>query len=166
MKTYKIQIILALVFGLIAINTNAQETKKVLGTVGGEKLGDDGIVICVLGTQACMPVNIDKTMTVKYQGKDTKLTDLPFALYLEADIDGKINKITNINIDERKTVICFAEYKEGNDEKLTKLLKGINGVGNFQLYPKSNQVYIEYNPKQISYAILENKVKNAGFILE
>ena len=144
----------------------AQETKKVLGTIGNEKLGDDRIVICVLGTQACMPVNIDKSMTVKYQGRDTKLTDLPFALYLEADIDGSTNKIKAVSIDESKTVICFEEYKEGNDEKLTRLLKGINGVNSFKFYPNSNQVYIEYNPKQISYSSIESNVKNAGFILE
>jgi len=165
MITNKIKIILAFVFALAGLNSNAQETKKVLGTVGNEKLGDDRIVICVLGTQACMPVNIDKTMTVEYQGEDTKLTDLPFAIYLEANIDDN-NKITSISIDEKKTVICFAEHKKGDDEKLTRLLKEINGVENFKLYPKSNQVYIEYNPTELSYASLEGKVKSAGFILE
>lgn len=154
-----------LIFGLSIANIYAQETEKVVGTVGGEKLGDDGIVICVLGTQACMPVQIDKSMTVKYKGKETKLTDLPFALYLEAGLNDN-NKIITINIDERKTVICFTELKKGDDEKLTGLLKGINGVEDFRLYRKSNQVLIEYNPKQIAYRELEAKVKNAGFILE
>ena len=153
-----------LIFGLSIANIYAQETEKVIGTVGGEKLGDDGIVICVLGTQACMPVQIDKTMTVKYNGKDTKLTDLPFALFLEAELNG--NKITTLKIDESKTVICFAEHKEGDDEKLTGLLNEIKGVEDFTLYHKSNQVLIEYNPKQIAYSELEAKVKNAGFILE
>ena len=153
-----------LIFGLSIANIYAQETEKVIGTVGGEKLGDDGIVICVLGTQACMPVQIDKNMTVKYNGKETKLTDLPFALFLEAELNG--NKITTLKIDERKTVICFAEHKDGDDEKLTALLKGITGVKSFKLYRKSNQVLIEYNPKQIAYSELEAKVKNAGFILE
>ena len=153
-----------LIFGVSIAGIYAQETEKVAGTVGGEKLGDDGIVICVLGTQACMPVQIDKNMTVKYNGKETKLTDLPFALYLEAELNG--NKITTINIDERKTVICFAEHKEGDDEKLTVLLNGIKGLKKFKLYRNSNQVLIEYNPKQIAYSELEAKVKNAGFILE
>ncbi|MGB4674128.1 MAG: hypothetical protein WBH99_09355 [Azovibrio sp.] len=153
-----------LIFGLSIANIYAQETEKVIGTVGGEKLGDDRIVICVLGTQACMPVQIDKNMTVKYNGEETKLTDLPFALYLEAELNG--NKITTIKIDERKTVICFAEHKAGDDEKLTGLLNGIKGVEDFTLYHKSNQVLIEYNPKQIAYSELEAKVKNAGFILE
>ena len=153
-----------LIIGLSIANIYAQGTEKVIGTVGGEKLGDDGIVICVLGTQACMPVQIDKTMTVKYNGKNTKLTDLPFALYLEAELNG--NKITTIKIDERKTVICFAEHKVGDDEKLAGLLNGIKGVENFKLYHQSNQVLIEYNPKQIAYSELEAKVKNSGFILE
>jgi hypothetical protein len=153
-----------LIFGVSIANIYAQETEKVIGTVGGEKLGDDGIVICVLGTQACMPVQIDKTMTVKYNGKETKLTDLPFALFLEAELNG--NKITTLKIDERKTVICFAEHKDGDDEKLTNLLNGIKGVEKFKLYRKSNQVLIEYNPKQIAYSELEAKVKNSGFILE
>jgi hypothetical protein len=153
-----------LIFGVSIANIYAQKTEKVIGTVGGEKLGDDGIVICVLGTQACMPVQIDKNMTVKYNGEETKLTDLPFALYLEAELNG--NKITTINIDERKTVICFAEHKEGDDEKLTVLLNGIKGLKKFKLYRNSNQVLIEYNPKQIAYSELEAKIKNAGFILE
>ena len=153
-----------LIFGLSIANIYAQETEKVIGTVGGEKLGDDGIVICVLGTQACMPVQIDKNMTVKYNGKETKLTDLPFALYLEAELNG--NKITTIKVDEKKTVICFAEHKKGDDEKLTVLLNGIKGVKKFKQYRNSNQVLIEYNPKQIAYRALEAKVKNAGFILE
>ncbi|NSW46510.1 MAG: hypothetical protein HPY79_11910 [Bacteroidales bacterium] len=75
-----------LIFGVSIANIYAQETEKIIGTVGGEKLGDDGIVICVLGTQACMPVQIDKNMTVKYNGEETKLTDLPFALYIEAEL--------------------------------------------------------------------------------
>lgn len=155
-----------LIFGLSIANIQAQETEKVIGTVGGEKLGDDGIVICVLGTQACMPVQIDKTMTVEYNGTKTKLTDLPFALYLEADIAVGNNKIKAISVDERKTVICFAEHKQGDDKKLSKLLNQIDGIENFKLYPKSNQVLIEYNPKKIAYRDLEDKVKNEGFKLE
>jgi hypothetical protein len=165
MKTSKIKIVFALVLAVVSLNVNAQESNKVLGTVGGEKLGDEGIVICVLGTQACMPVQVDKNMTVKYNEKETKLTDLPFALYLEAELDGN-NKITKIEIDEGKTVICFVDHKEGDDEKLSDLLSGIKGVENFKLYHKSNQVLIEYNPKQIAYSKLETEVKNEGFILE
>lgn len=163
-KKINLTIAIISIFVLSTIHIFAQETKTVTGTVGDGKLGDDGIVICVLGSQACMPVQIDKNMTAKYNGKETKLTDLPFALYLEAELDG--NKITTIKIDERKTVICFAEHKEGDDEKLTALLKSIKGVEDFKLYRKSDQVLIEYNPAQIAYSVLEAKIINAGFILE
>ena len=155
-----------LIFGLTTVNINAQETEKVVGTVGGEKLGEDGIVICVLGTQACMMVQIDKTMTVEYNGTNTKLTDLPFALYLEADIMVDNNTIKTISVDESKTVICFQELKEGDDKKLTRLLKNIKGIENFQIYPESNQVLIEYNPKKIAYRDLEDKVIKEGYKLE
>ncbi|VAW20786.1 hypothetical protein MNBD_BACTEROID01-1138 [hydrothermal vent metagenome] len=155
-----------LIFILSTISTYAQEIEKVVGTVGGERLGNDGIVICVLGTQACMPVRIDKNMTVQYNGKETKLTDLPFALYLEADIEVGKNIIKTISVDEKKTVICFADHKKGDDEKLSRLLKKIDGVENFKLYPESNQVLIDYNPKKIAYRVLERKIKNEGFILE
>jgi hypothetical protein len=111
-----------LVIGFSVTNIYAQDSEKVTGTVGGEKLGDDGIVICVLGTQACMPVKIDKSMTVEYNGKETKITNLPFALYLEADIVAESNTIRTIKVDPSKTVICFAERKTNHDKELSKLL--------------------------------------------
>jgi len=156
----------ALIFGLTITSIYGQEVEKVVGTVGGEKLGDDRMVICVLGTQACLPVHIDKSMTVEYNGKETLLTDLPFALYLEAELEVGKNRINAIQVDESKTVICFAHRNNGHDEKLSLLLDNIHGVENFKLYPESNQVLVEYNPKEIAYRALENKVKNAGFELE
>ena len=71
---------------LIIVFGCAHESNKIMGTIGNEKMGKDKIVICVLGTKACMPVKIDTSMTVKFQNKDTKLTNLPFGLYVEADI--------------------------------------------------------------------------------
>ena len=106
---------IVLISSLLIANGFAQETHKVKGTTGNEKMGKDKIVICVLGTKACMPVKIDTSMTVKYQNKDTKLTDLPFGLYLEADIiDNKANgkMVKNISVVETKTVICFTELKK------------------------------------------------------
>ena len=47
-----------------------------------------------------------------------------------------------------------------------KFARYIKLVQNFKLYRQSNQVLIEYNPKQIAYSELAAKVKNAGFILE
>ncbi len=128
----KIKVIVLILFLLIE-NGCAQEMNKIKGTIGNEKMGKDKIVICVLGTKACMPVKIDTSMTVKYQNKDTKLTDLPFGLYLEADIiDDKPNgkTVKSISIDETKTsstilstfssitfLVQFKIKKKGSDKK-------------------------------------------------
>jgi len=164
----KIKVIALASFLLIA-NSYAQETHKVKGTIGNEKMGKDKIVICVLRTKACMPVKIDSSMTVKYQNKDTKLTDLPFGLYLEADIiDDKPNgkTVKNIVVDETKTVICFTELKKEQENKLTNVLRKIKGVSDFEIHSESSQVYVAYNPQTISYKDLENRIKEAGFELE
>ena len=115
-----------------------------------------------------MPVNIDTNMTVKFQGKDTRLTQLPFGLYIEAELAQNTNgnKIKNLVIDENKTVICFAELKEGHDKKLNELLINIKGVNDFELNTSSSQVFIEFNSAVITYKDLENKIKKSGFELE
>jgi hypothetical protein len=161
--------IAVLISCLAVVNTYAQETSKVTGTIGDGKPGKDKIVICVFGTKACMPVKVDTSMTVKYQGKDTKLTDLPFGLYLEATIaadkaSGKI--IRNLSIDETKTVICFTDLKKEQETKLNDVLSKTKGVNSFKIHLESGQVYIEYNPKTIVYKTLENTIKKAGFELE
>lgn len=161
--------VIALVSFLLIANGYAQETHKVKGTIGNEKMGKDKIVICVLGTKACMPVNVDTSMTVKYQNKDTKLTDLPFGLYLEADIiDNKPNGKTlkSISIDETKTVICFTELKKEQENKLSDLLRKIKGVSDFEIHTETSQVYIAYDPKIVAYKDLENAIKKEGFELE
>lgn len=164
----KIKVTVLISFLLIA-NSYTQETHKIKGTIGNEKMGEDKIVICVLGTKACMPVRIDTSMTVKYHDKATKLPNLPFGLYLEADIinnnpNGKTLK--SISIDETKTVICFSELKKEQENKLKGVLRNIKGVNNFKIHSKSGQVYIEYTPKIIAYKDLENRIKEAGFELE
>ena len=170
MKSIFIKII-AIVFisSLLIANGYAQETHKIKGTIGNEKMGKDKIVICVLGTKACMPVKIDTSMTVRYQNKDTKLTDLPFGLYLEADIiDNKANgkMVKNISVVETKTVICFTELKKEQENKLSYVLRKIKGVNDFEIHSESGQVYIEYTPQIITYKDLENRIKEAGFELE
>lgn len=160
---------IALVSFLLIANGYAQETQKIKGTIGNEKMSKDKIVICVLGTKACMPVKIDTNMTVKYYDKDTKLTDLPFGLYLEADIiDNKPNGKTlkSISIDETKTVICFTELKKEQENKLRNVLRKTKGVNDFEIHSESGQVYIEYTPQIIAYKDLENRIKEAGFELE
>jgi hypothetical protein len=148
---------------------NAQDQDKIIGTIGNEIPGDDRIVICVYGSAACMPVNIDANMTVQFNGHETKLTQLPFGLYLEAwierDTQGR-NVVKDIKIDVDKTVICFTNLKEGQDIILDGLLTNINGIKSFKLNRKSKQVFIEYNHKMVAYHEIENKIKNAGFELE
>lgn len=154
---------------LLIANVYTQETHKIKGTIGNEKMGKDKIVICVLGTKACMPVKIDTSMTVKYQNKDTKLTDLPFGLYVEADI--KDNKaggeiVKDISIVETKTVICFTELKKEQENKLSDVLRRTKGINDFEIHLESGQVYIDYTPKTIAYKDLESAIKKAGFELE
>lgn len=161
--------VIVFISSLVIANLYAQEAEKVIGTMGNEKMGKDKIVICVYGTKACMPVKIDTSMTVKFQGKEIKLTELPFGLYLEADIvsdsiNGKIVK--NISIDESKTVICFTELNKKQKSKLSKLLGKIKGVKVFNINSKSSQVFIEFEPQRISYKDLEKRIKGAGFELE
>jgi hypothetical protein len=160
--------IITIIFLIIFLAGCSQNKEKVTGTIGKEKLGNDKIVICVFGTKACLPVNIDPEQTVKYQSKETKLTELPFGLYLEAEMivdkDGK--KIKNISIDESKTVICFNSLNNNQEPKLSQLLKDIKGIKNFKIHSESSQVYIEYEPNTISYKDLENKIINEGFELE
>ncbi|MBU3928348.1 MAG: hypothetical protein KKB74_11125 [Bacteroidetes bacterium] len=168
MKRILNYITIAVLF-FLSTNAYAQNTNRVTGTIGKEKPGNDQIVICVLGTQACMPVKIDTNMTVKYQSKDTKFNDLPFGLYLEATIaDDKSGEtiISDLSVDETKTVICFTELKNNQKNKLNEILSKIIGVKSFKMHPESNQVYIEYNPKTIAYNDLENAIKKQGFELE
>ena len=147
----------------------AHGTNKIMGTIGKEKMGKDKIVICVLGTKACMPVNIDTSMTVKYQNKDTKLTDLPFGLYLEADIiDDKPNgkTVKSISVDETKTAICLTKLKKEQESKLSNVLRKIKGVSDFEIHMETSQVYIAYDPRTIAYKDLESAIKKEGFELE
>ena len=160
--------IIVIIISLMITNSYAQETGKVIGTIGNENVGSDKIVICVYGTAACMPANIDSTMTVKLQSKDTKLTELPFGLYLEAEIskDKNGNKVKDLVIDENKTVICLTELKDEQYKKLNELLTNIKGVNNCKLNTKSKQIFVEFNNKVIAYKDLENRIKKAGFELE
>lgn len=168
-KKFSKIILLMFTVYFVSVNIFAQETNKITGTIGNEKMGDDKIVICVYGTAACMPVNIDTNMTVKFKSKETKLTKLPFGLYIEADVardKSGINVVKKIVIDKNKTVICLTELKEEQHKKLNELLTSIKGVNSYELNTRSNQIFIEFNYKVIAYNDLENKIKEAGFELE
>lgn len=170
MKNIISQIKVAILISIFLIeNGCVQKSESVKGTIGSRKPDKGVLVICVLGTKACMPVNIDTSMTVKYQNKDTRLTELPFGLYLEADIikdttNGKILK--DITIDETKTVICFTELKKEQENKLSSVLRNTKGINDFEIHSESGQVYIKYTSQIIAYKELESAIKNAGFELE
>ena len=160
---------LAVIFSLIMAYGCTHNANKIIGTIGNEKMGKDKIVICVLGTKACMPVKIDTNMTVKYQNNVTKLTELPYGLYVEADIAaGKTKEkiIRSISIDETKTAICFTKLKKEQEDKLTNVLRKTKGVNDFEIHLESGQVYIAYNPSIIAYKVLESVIKKDGFELE
>ncbi|HMN49549.1 MAG TPA: hypothetical protein PKD67_10455 [Ignavibacteriaceae bacterium] len=161
-------IVIVFISSFAIANSYAQDTAKVIGTIGNEKMGKDKIVICVYGTAACVPVNIDSTVTIKFRNKETKFTELPFGLYLEAETTKDKNgiKVKNLVIDENKTVICLTELKEGQDKKLNELLTSIKGVNKYELNTNSNQIFIEFSSNIIAYKDLENKIKEAGFELE
>jgi hypothetical protein len=147
----------------------AQENERVVGTIGNEKMGNDKIVICVYGSAACMPVNVDTSMTVIFNGHAAKITQLPFGLYIDArivrDAHGK-DIVKEIKINENKTVICFSSLRDGQDKQLDEILSKIKGVKNFKFNNKSNQVYIEFDHKIVTYLELEGKIKKAGYNLE
>jgi hypothetical protein len=158
-----------LFIALVSTPLYAQFQENIKGTIGDEKMGSDELVVCVYGTASCMPVKVDTTQTVKFDGKDTRLTQLPFGLYLEAGIgtnsEGRAI-LRNVSIDQDKTVVCFMGLQKGQDKKLNELLTHLEGVKMFSLNKESNQVYIEYDHKIISYSQLENTITMAGFNLE
>ena len=154
---------------MLIVSGCAHESNKIMGTIGNEKMGKDKIVICVVGTKACMPVKIDTSMTVKFQDKDTKLTDLPFGLYVEADIisdSANGNTVKSLRIDETKTVICFNGLKKEQESKLIDVLRKTKGVNDFEIHLESGQVYVAYNPQIIAYKGLETAIRSAGFEIE
>ncbi len=171
MKKYHLTKIIGIfLFSLLNISiAYAQKQERVVGTIGNEKLGNGRIVICVYGSAACMPVNVDTNMTVIFNGHAAKLTQLPFGLYLDArivrDTQGR-DIIKDITINENKTVICFSSLREGQVKQLDEILSQIKGVKYFKLNRKSNQVYIEFDHKIVTYLELEGKIKKAGFELE
>jgi hypothetical protein len=164
-KTLNYFVVTLLTYLSISVTVNGQENIKVIGTVGDKNPQSDRMVICELGTQACMPVGIDTNMTTIYKGKETGLKELPFGLYLEVELSNE-NVIRNISVDETKTVICFTKLSNEKEGKLFGLLNKTDGIKKFKTYPESKQVYIEFHPDIISYKDIEDLIKKEGFELE
>ena len=162
--------IFMLTFLIVTITGNivAQKVSKVKGTIGKEK-SDQTIVVCVLGTKACMPLTTNENMKTDLNGKMVSLKELPVGIYIEADLEETNegnSRIKKIKTDINKTVICFIEMNEEDKKKLGTLLKNTNGVNNYKFYNKSLQVYIEYNHEIINYTNLEGLIVKKGFHIE
>jgi hypothetical protein len=163
MKNLKIFFTLVFVF-ISSISIYSQKLSEIKGTIGKEKSGKM-IAICVFGTKACMPVEIDTLMKVDVNGQNILVKELPFGLYIEAKIEGR-NKLKSLKTDIDKTVICFSEMSASDEIKLDKLLESTNGVKKSEFYRNTLQVYIEFDHNKISYTNLEKLIIDGGFKLE
>jgi hypothetical protein len=155
---------LLLIVFILSVSVYSQDFTEIKGTVGKEKHGNM-ISICVFGTKACMPVEIDTTMKVDVNGQNISVKDLPFGLYIEAKIEG-FNKLKSLKTDINKTVICFLELSPPDEIKLKEILDKNSGVINYKYYSNSMQVYIEFDHNKISYLNLEKLIVDRGFKLE
>lgn len=160
--------VIAVIVLILLLTGCSQKKEKIVGTIGKEKINNSTIVICVYGTKACMPVKIDSNQTIKYQGIETKLAELPFGLYVEINIDSNNNenKVNNISINETKTVICFNVLSKEQETQLSNVLNDVKGINKYKIHPETKQLYIEYEPQIINYKEIESKLINKGFEIE
>jgi hypothetical protein len=171
MNMKKIEIkLLALVLGslILSVSVFAQKTSIIKGTIGTEK-DEDMIVVCVLGTAACMPLEVDDSGNIEFNGKTVSLKDLPVGTYIEivmAESDNGIDQISNITSDINKTVFCFNKMDNEAKQKLISLLDHTNGVIKYKYFDSSSQIYIEYNHELVKYNNIKKTIVNAGYELE
>ena len=154
---------------ILTTSVMAQQNVTITGTIGKEKAQGDRIVVCVLGTQACMPVRVDTTQRINVGGSPRKLNELPMGLYVEAKIKKTskgLSTIEALRVDEYKTVLCFDSLSAGESLRLGKLLLSTVGVKKVEVVDSSRQALIEFDSRKISYQSLESIVSNAGFALE
>lgn len=172
MKKRSIQIfIIALTLGVISAVANllAQESKLITGTIGKEHMVGDKLVICELGTQACMFLDVDPALKIEVDGKTVKTEDLQVGWYVQAKVETRNNLnqvITGLTVDPRKTIFCFTSLNAQNAKALKKQLQNTKGIGLVKSYLKFRQVYIEYDPRTISYPDIENLIVRAGYKIE
>jgi hypothetical protein len=170
MKAMKKSILLVQILGLtLTTSIMAQQNVTVTGTVGKEKAQGDRIVVCVLGTQACMPVRVDTTQLINVAGSLRKLNELPTGLYVEARIKETskgLSTIEALKVNENKTVLCFDSLSSAESVRLRQLLLSTEGVKRVESVDSSRQAVIEIDSRKLSYQSLENIVSRAGFALE
>lgn len=170
MKTTMKSILTVHIVGLIATTSiMAQQNVTVTGTIGKEKAQGDRIVVCVLGTQACMPVRVDTTQRINVGGSLRRLNELPMGLYVEAKIKRTLEGLSTIEalmVDDNKTVLCFDSLSAGESVRLRQLLLSTEGVKEVEVVNSSRQALIEFDSRRLPYQSLEIMVNNAGFALE
>lgn len=154
---------------ILTMSIMAQQNMFIKGTIGKEKAHGDEVVICVLGTQACMPVHIDTTQRMNVAGSVKKLNELPTGLYVEARINKTpqgLNTIAALRVDENRTVLCFDSLSSGESARLRRLLLSTEGVKKLEAVNSSRQALVDFDSKTITYQNLESLVSKAGFALE
>jgi len=147
----------------------AQNDSKITGTVGKEKIIDQKLVICELGSKACMFMQVDPNLIIDVNGKKLKPEELEIGWYLEADIEKNENGeriIKALNVDPDKTVICFSSLNEEEGKEVKQMLLNKNGIKLVNLHLESQQVYIEYDPQVISYSAVEKTITDDGYEIE
>jgi hypothetical protein len=148
---------------------NAQDVSKITGTVGKEKMIDDKLVICELGSKACMFMQVDPNLVVDVNGKKLKPEELEIGWYLEAEVEENENGeriIKALNVEPDKTVICFSSLNEKEGKEVKQMLLNKNGIKLVNLHLNSQQVYIEYDPQVISYLAIEKTITDDGHEIE
>ncbi|MCB2212182.1 hypothetical protein KQI52_08745 [bacterium] len=147
----------------------ADESQVLTGTIGKEKLDDQTIVICELGTQACLPVSIDGDLKVQLNGENTSVLDIPIGTFVEVTysitLEGQ-RSVSQIEADPTKTIVCFMSLGESEVESVSRLLENQHAISSFEFISSSKQVLIEYEPDSISYFEIEKLITDAGFVIE
>ena len=165
----KILIISSAAALLLISSLVAAKNEIITGTVGKEHMVGDKLVICELGTQACMFLDVDPNLQIKIDGKEYKPRDLQVGWYVQATVEYKKDSqgvIKRLMVDPRKTVICFTELNDKQNDNLQKQLKKVKGIQKVEMYLKSKQAYIEYDPQIISYQKIEKIIVDAGYKIE
>jgi len=147
----------------------AQNEKTIIGTIGKENMMGNKLVICELGTQACMFFDISPQLKVKINNRFLRPQQLMVGWYVEVNTakpdDGKVI-IRNIKVDTTQTIFCFSELSEKQSKQLKSFLTKINGVDSVKIFLESKQAFVKYNPRQLKYQQLEHNLKKAGYKIE
>jgi len=162
------QLILILVFLLTSL-IYAQNKNTIIGTVGKEHMVGNKLVICELGTQACMFFDLAPQLKIKVNNRYLQPQQLQVGWYVEVDTAKTDNGnyiIRNIKVDPTQTIFCFSELDEKQMKPLQSLLTTIKGIDSVKVFLQSKQVFVKYNPREVNYRQIESNLKQAGYKIE